>query len=162
ARRAQKSEVAQRTKAEVSEKQAQASARDATASLYDSLLGQAHATRIARQVGYREEVFALLRKARDLDTPTKQVTALRLEAVVSRGVFVGLRPGEIAAAPATNVFDGMQLSPDGRLLALRNASGGLQLHELPSGREVGRWQLEDPVLEFAFMGAGDRLVAIQL
>ena len=62
ARRAQVNEAAQRTKAEASEKLAGASARDATARLYESLLGQARATRIARQVGYREEVFALLRR----------------------------------------------------------------------------------------------------
>ncbi len=162
ARRAQNNEAAQRTKAETLEKRAQASTRDATASLYDSLVGQAHAIRIARQVGYREEVFALLRKARDLDTPARQLAALRLEAVASMGDFVGFRPRQIASAPATNLFDGMQLSPDGRLLALRDVSGGIQLHELPSGREAGRWQLEDPVLEFAFIGAGDRLVTIQL
>ena len=48
ARRARNNEATQRTKAEASEKLAAASARDATASLYDSLLGQARATRIAR------------------------------------------------------------------------------------------------------------------
>src|SRR5262249_23731461 len=138
------------------------SARDATASLYDSLLGQAHAMRIARQVGYREEVFALLRKARDLDTPARQLAALRREAVASMGDFVGFRPRQIASAPATNHFQEMQLSPDGRLLALRDASGGIQLHEMPSGREVGRWELDDPVRHFAFSSAGDRLFAIQL
>jgi hypothetical protein len=40
---------------------------------------------IARQVGYRDEVFALLRKARDLDTPAKQLAALRREAVAQHG-----------------------------------------------------------------------------
>src|SRR6185369_6689677 len=127
ARRAQKKETAHRTKAEASEKLAQASARDATASLYDSLVGQARATRIARQVGYREVVFDLLRKARDLDTPAKQLAALRLEAVASMGDFVGFRPRQIASAPATNLFEKMQLSPDGRLLVLREARGGIRL-----------------------------------
>ena len=46
ARRAQNNEAAHRTKAEASEKLAEASARDATASLYGSLLGQARATRL--------------------------------------------------------------------------------------------------------------------
>jgi serine/threonine protein kinase/WD40 repeat protein len=162
ATRAQKSETAHRTKAEASEKRAEASARDATASLYESLLGQARATRIARQVGYREEVFALLRKARDLDTPVKQLAALRLEAVASMGDFVGFRPRQITSAPATNRFDWVLLSPDGRLLALRDWNGGIQLRELPSGREVGRWQLEHPVRHFAFSSAGDRLITIQV
>jgi len=160
ATRAQNNETAERTKAEASKKLAEASARDATASLYDSLLGQARATRIARQVGYREEVFALLRKARDLDTPAKQLAALRREAVASVGDFVGFRPRPIASAPASNSFAGMQLSPDGRLLALRDVSGGIRLHALPSGSEVGRWQLEHPVRAFAFNGAGDRLITI--
>ena len=69
--------------------------------------------------------------------------------------FVGFRPREIASAPATHHFAGMQMSPDGRLLAVRDASGGIQVHELPSGREVGRWRLEHPVRAFAFNGAGD-------
>ncbi len=162
AQRARNNEVTQRTKAEASEKLAEASARDATASLYHSLLGQARATRIARQVGYREEVFAHLRKARDLDTPAKQLAALRLEAVASMGDFVGFRPRQIVSAPATNRFEWVLMSSDGRLLALRDASGGIQLRELPSGREVGRWQLEDPVRHFAFSSAGDRLITIQL
>lgn len=160
ARRAQNNEAAQRTKAEASEKLAEASARDATASLYESLVGQARATRIARQVGYREEVFTLLRKARDLDTPARQLAALRLEAVASMGDFVGFRPRAIASAPASNSFAGMQMSPDGRLLVLRDLNGGIQFHELPSGREVGRWRLEYPVRAWAFTGAGDRLIAI--
>jgi WD40 repeat protein/tRNA A-37 threonylcarbamoyl transferase component Bud32 len=159
ARRARNNEAVQRTKAEASEKLAAASARGATASLYSSLLGQAHATRIARQVGYREEVFDLLRKARDLHTPAKQLAGLRLEAVASMGDFVGFRPRQIASAPAINRLEGMRLSPDGRLLALHDMSG-IQLHELPSGREVGRWRLEHPVREFAFNGAGDRLITI--
>jgi serine/threonine protein kinase/WD40 repeat protein len=160
ARRARNNEAAQRTKAEASEKLAESSAQKATTSLYDSLLGQARATRIARQVGYREEVFDLLRKARDLDAPAKQPAALRLEAVASMGDFVGFRPRQIASASASNSFAGMQLSPDGRLLALRDASGGIRLHELPSGREVGRWQLEHQVRGWAFTGAGDRLITI--
>ena len=124
------------------------------------MLGQARATRIARQVGYREEVFALLREARNLDTPAKQFAALRLEAVACMGDFVGFRPRQITSAPATNQLQAMQLSPDGRLIALRDASGGIRLHELPSGREVGHWQLEQKVREFAFNGAGDRLITI--
>ena len=167
ARRARTNETFQRTKAEASERLAetnavlaQASARNATASLYASLLGQARATRIARQVGYREEAFALLRQARDLDTPAKQIAALRLEAVASMGDFVGFRPRPIASSPATNRFVGMQLSSDGRLLALRDANGGLQLLQLPAGSEVGRWPLGHPVRDLAFGGAGDRLLAI--
>jgi len=162
ATRAQKNETTHRTKAEASEKRAEASARDATASLYESLLGQARSTRVARQVGYREEVFALLRKARDLDTPARQFVALRLEAVASMGDFVGFRPRQIAYAPSTNRFEWVLLSPDGRLLALRHANGDIQLRDLPSGREVGRWQLEQPVRNFAFSTAGDRLITIQV
>ncbi|MBE7502863.1 MAG: serine/threonine protein kinase [Verrucomicrobiales bacterium] len=75
AQRARDNEAQERVKAEAAEKQAELSARDATARLSESLLGQARATRMSRQVGYREEVFALLRRARDLDTPNKQIPA---------------------------------------------------------------------------------------
>src|SRR5439155_18976753 len=68
----------------------------------------------------------------------------------------------IASAPATIRFDWVLLSSDGRLLVLRQSNGSIQLHELPSGREVGRSQLEPPVRHFAFSSAGDRLITIQL
>src|SRR5262249_11844380 len=59
---------------------------------YHSLVGEAAATRQARQVGYRERVFDLLRQAGGLDTPDRDPAALRHEAARSLGDFVALSP----------------------------------------------------------------------
>src|SRR5262245_17992568 len=113
-------------------------------------------------MGYREDVFDLLRKAVNLDTPAKELPALRLEAVASMGDFVGFRPRQIVTAPATTYFFGMRLNPEGRLLALRDASGGIHLRELPSGREMGRWQTESPAWDAAFNSAGNQLLSVHV
>ena len=86
ARQARHGEAEQRELAQGAEKQAAANAQEATARLFDSLVGQARATRIARQVGYREEVFDLLRKARDLRVAEKGLAELRREAAACMGL----------------------------------------------------------------------------
>ena len=51
-------------------------ARDlARSRLYDSLVREARATRSARRVGYRDQVFALLQQARALDVPQKDLAS---------------------------------------------------------------------------------------
>src|SRR6516162_4644234 len=45
--------------------------------LYKSLVGEAHATRVARGMGYRDRVFALLKQALALDVPNKSLAGLR-------------------------------------------------------------------------------------
>ena len=60
--------------------------------LYKSLLGEARATRLARRVGYRQRVIALLEQAKALDVPEKNLADLRQAAVACLGDFVGLTP----------------------------------------------------------------------
>src|SRR5262249_1208654 len=45
--------------------------------LYDSLVREARATRQARHVGYRDKVFALLKQAKALEIPEKDLTEAR-------------------------------------------------------------------------------------
>ena len=67
--------------------------RDTTRStLYHSLVSESQATRTARQVGYRERVFELVREANGLDTPDRDLSALRREAAEALGDYVGNRP----------------------------------------------------------------------
>ena len=53
----------------------------------DSLVREAEATRLARREGYREGVWSLLDRARQLDTPAVNRDELRHEAVQSLGDF---------------------------------------------------------------------------
>ncbi len=156
ARRAQENEETQRLKAEAAEKQVEAS-------LYTSLLGQIRATRNARQVGYREDVFALVRQALAMDTPQKNLSDLRDEAVGCMGDFSGFHPKQIVTGGGPEVP--MKLSPDDRWLA-RSHADGIELRELrdivsesPSARKVGRWKFEIRYGSLTFNRSGDRLLA---
>ena len=96
ARRARKAESIERKAAQEAKQQAQDN-------LYNDLVREARATRTARSVGYRDEVFRALLQARDLNVPQKDLTKLRREATACLGDFVGLIPtmlGEFATSPA--------------------------------------------------------------
>ena len=77
--------------------------RQAVTSLYHALVGEARARRVAREVGYREEVFEGIRRAAALETPERDPAELRREAVAALGDFVGLR--RRAPAPSTRRDD---------------------------------------------------------
>src|SRR5207247_1077163 len=64
----------------------------AIANLYQSLVGEARAIRLARASGYRAEAWARLKQAIQLDTPARDIESLRQEAVACMGDFVGLEP----------------------------------------------------------------------
>src|SRR5205807_3101417 len=90
----------QATTAQVNESRERANAESR---LYDSLLGEARATRAARRIGYRDKVFALVQRAKDLNLPQRDLNALRQEAVACMGDFVGLTPVKFADLPE-NIF----------------------------------------------------------
>src|SRR5262249_299206 len=114
--------------------------------LYNSLLAQAHATRLARQVGYRDRVFPLLERAKGLDIPGKNLTDLRCEAAACLGDFVGLSPTTFTNFPAsvaasgfgTQVVNLSCLDGSGHLAAFSLADGTILLYETQSGKEVAR------------------------
>src|SRR5262249_43532708 len=60
--------------------------------LYHSKFREAETVRQARRQGYRAEVWQLLQEAMTLETPAKEVTKLRKEAVACMGDFVGFKP----------------------------------------------------------------------
>jgi len=167
---AEQRESEQRRMAEAAERQAEANARQAatnaataTAALYESLFRQARAVRIARQPGYRDEVFDLLVKARGLVAPDLDLARLRLEAMASMGDFVGIRPRRIAALNPNTGLSRMALSPDGRHFAF-SGDGVIHLMELPSGRGLGSWTNRGigPTGALEFSPHGDRLLALRL
>jgi WD40 repeat protein/serine/threonine protein kinase len=114
----------------------------AVAHLYRSLIGEARMLRVARGSGYRTEAWKRLQQALSLDTPEKDVTQLRREAVASLGDFVGLEPTvwDIPASP-TFIADAFAVDPSGELLAqvlTPEDKSSVLIRNLTTGREVTR------------------------
>ncbi len=129
--------------------------------LYKSLLGEAHATRLARKVGYRDQVLALLSQAKALDVPERNLADLRREAVACLGDFVGLTPATFTNFP-TNLIAYACLDPAGKLAAFGWGleSGAIQLRQLPTGELLASFNRTNEYLnDLCFNSAGDELCA---
>jgi eukaryotic-like serine/threonine-protein kinase len=83
ARRAEREQSILRISAQRAESNESRQKVEAQQFLYKSLLGEARATRLARRVGYRERVFALLEQAKALDVRERNLTELGQEAAAS-------------------------------------------------------------------------------
>jgi WD40 repeat protein/serine/threonine protein kinase len=134
----------------------------AVSHLYRSLVGEARALRVARGSGYRTEVWKRLQKALDLDTPEKDVTQLRQEAVACLGDFVGLEPTVWdVSASSSFVADAFALDPSGELLAQVSASeatSAVVIRNLNTGQEVTRIRAAPyPFLCVRFSSDGKKL-----
>ncbi len=133
---------------------------DAEQRLYDSLLREARATRLARGIGYRDQTFALLQQARALKVPNPKLGELRREAVASLGDFVGLTPAKFAAAPANVPLCQMRLAPNGRLSAFLLGDGTILLQEVPSGKAVAMLKHQSPGRSLCFNTNGERFISV--
>jgi serine/threonine protein kinase/WD40 repeat protein len=127
--------------------------------LYQSLVGEAHATRLARKVGYRDRVFELLKQAKALDVSEKDLADLRREAIACLGDFVGLTPVTLTNF-STNITHAC-LDPSGSLAAFGLMDGTIQLREMPSGKELPGLSITNGRLwGFCFNATGDELFAV--
>jgi len=136
-------------------------ARDlARSRLYDSLVREAGATRSARRVGYRDQVFALLQQAHALDVPQKDLAVLRHEAVACLGDFVGLTPVTFSDFPSNTTVGMVRLDRSGRLAAFGLSDSSLLLREMPSGTEVARLPMDHRAQSYCFNAAGDQLASV--
>jgi serine/threonine protein kinase/WD40 repeat protein len=130
-------------------------------SLYNSLVDAARATRLARRVGYREEVFKLLQQARVLQVPQKNLADLRREAVACLGDFVGLSPTTFTDFTTDREIVKAELSSSGRQAAFEWGDGRIQLRELPSGREIARLSGTNGFFhDFCFNSTDDQFFAL--
>jgi serine/threonine protein kinase/WD40 repeat protein len=128
--------------------------------LYDSLVGQARANRLARRLGYRDGVFALLEQAKALDVPKKSLSDIRNEAVVCLGDFVGLTPTTFTNFP-TNLAGTACLDPSGKLAAFALSDGTIELRAIPLGKEVARLAGTNGVFDsISFNATGDEVFAV--
>jgi WD40 repeat protein len=136
-------------------------ARDlARSRLYDSLVREAGATRSARRVAYRDQVFALLQQAHALDVPQKDLAGLRREAVACLGDFVGLTPTTFRDIPTNTLAYILNLAPSG-LSACSLMDGTLLLRQFPSGAQVAHLKGEGHRARVhCFNAAADQLVSV--
>jgi WD40 repeat protein len=141
--------------------------KQAEANLYDSLVGQAQALRRARGVGYRGEVWKLLKQALDLRTAEKNRIDLRKEAVACMGDFVGLEPTTWKDFPADIMC--LALQPKGVQLALGLKNGTVLVRDRTTGEDIAQLPgHRAPVVSLSFaangncIASGDRDGTIQV
>src|SRR5262249_55616121 len=89
--------------------------------LYQSLVSEARAIRLARANGYRDEVWSRLRRALAIDIPDRDPVALRQLAVDCLGDFVGLAP---EAFPTPGLVTAAAVHPGGErvMVGLRDGT----------------------------------------
>src|SRR5262249_3768888 len=104
--------------------------------LYQALVGEAQALRLARVEGYRNQGGKRLREALARETPEKNVDRLRQEAVACLGDFVGLEPTTWNDFPA-NIY-ALAAHPDGEQVAVGLQDGTLVLRSLSTGRQTAQ------------------------
>jgi WD40 repeat protein/serine/threonine protein kinase len=133
----------------------------AETNLYHSLIEQMRATRRARDTGYRAEVWELLERAMQLQTPDKDTLRLRQEAVACMGDFVGLKPTTWEDFRA-DIYS-MALHPDGSQVLLGLADGTMLLRSISTGAEIAlQGEHRSPVDSLSFSADGNRMVSADL
>jgi serine/threonine protein kinase/WD40 repeat protein/Flp pilus assembly protein TadD len=113
---------------------AQAERKEAVTNLYHARVGEAAALRRARGMGYRAQVFNRLQEALELDTPDRDISQLRDEAVACLGDFVGLEPISWENFPAR--IKKIALTPDGKQMAIALDNGKIQVRNVGTGAVV--------------------------
>jgi serine/threonine protein kinase/WD40 repeat protein len=134
--------------------------QEVQAKLYDALLKSARAARLARQPGYRAEVWDNLRQAMALDVPAKDPLAIAAELLAGLGDPIGLDPVPAPAAarlprpPLPGWFEaGLQkpvrdgvpraATPEGNVVA-EPVGETVYLYSQPPGFAIAPQQLTGP------------------
>jgi len=150
--------------------QAEAKAREATAAreqasqqrdlararLYQSLVREARSVRTARQLGYRRDVFNLLKQALAVGTTNVDHRQTRREAAACLGDWMGLDPVDVSD-PKGNFA--CALTMDGALAAIGAMEDNVSLRETRTGREVALLELAGTPYSFIFDRSGRALFA---
>jgi WD40 repeat protein/serine/threonine protein kinase len=130
----------------------------AESNLYHSLVREAQALRRLRDSGYRRKVWDRLQQALALETPDKDVTQLRQEAVACMGDFVGLEPTTWPDTPS--YIAALEVHPDARQVAIGLEDGTILLRDLANGAEIGQLhEHHDPVLSLSVAADGKRMAS---
>jgi serine/threonine protein kinase/WD40 repeat protein len=148
-----------RTEAEAAQNVA-AQQRDlAQERLYESLVREARSIRMARQAGYRREVFDRLGQALAMATPNLDAEVLRREAAACLGDWVGLDPMDIrdVGDPTSDA-----LVADGSIVALGTRRGSVSLRETLTGRELATFEVVGIPIGLAFARNGAEVFVLSV
>ena len=108
----------------------------ARANLYQSLVGEARAIRLARSAGYQAEAWQRLKLASEVETPERNLLQLRNEAAASLGDFVGQQPTKWPAFGESKYAVAYALVPRSDLVAVGLTNGEVTFRKLKTGEEV--------------------------
>jgi serine/threonine protein kinase/WD40 repeat protein len=132
----------------------------AVANLYQSLIGEARAIRLARSPGYRAEALSRLQQAMAIDTPSRDMFALRQEAVACLGDFVGLEPATWKDIPDQNYAVALTVHPNGNEVALGMYDGAISIRNRRTGEQIACLNgHKSGVYAIVLNSAGDRMVS---
>lgn len=105
----------------------------ANANLYDSLVGEAQAIRLASANGYRKVALEKIRQAIELNTPNLDREQLRDEVVAGMlNGFVGQDP-VTWTPPGKDMFVANAIHPDSKQMAVGLYSGRIEIRSIPTG-----------------------------
>jgi serine/threonine protein kinase/WD40 repeat protein len=110
----------------------------AVANLYQSVVGEARALRLARASGFRAKAWARLEQALALETPGRDPLVLRQQAAACLGDFVGLEPAVWPQQVGGVWFVALAVDPGGGQAAVGMTDGTVALRRLPDGKEMSR------------------------
>ena len=165
ARKARTAESVERKAAQAERDRAKQAEQQAQANLYNSLVREARATRIARRVGYRNDVFKALQQARDLDVPQRDLVELRSEAIACLGDFVGLEPTslvELSEEPNTPEISCAVLHPTERIAGFGLSDGTVFIRDLHTLKDIARFNGENPTVGLCFANTGNSLLSLHV
>jgi serine/threonine protein kinase/WD40 repeat protein len=128
--------------------------KEADTNLYQSLVREARALRLARRDGYRVQAWDRLRQALRIETPEKNLDQLRNEAVACMGDFVGLEP--TVWDRFSSIVSVIALHPQASQLAVGLEDGTVLVRDLATGNDVARWQAHDRRVHALVFGPGGR------
>lgn len=120
-------------------------------SLYESLLSESRALRLANSRGFRDEVWDRLRRARGLVPTTSE--ELRIEATAVFGASAGLSP--ISLTAEREEITAFTTEPDSSRVAVAYGHGGISVLDSRNGKLLGR---VDAGVRFDRIGFNDKLL----
>jgi serine/threonine protein kinase/WD40 repeat protein len=159
ATKASKQAVANAKAAKQAQAKESAARTEAEQNLYESLVREARATRIARRPGYRERVFELLLRARTLLHTNTDPVELRCEASQCLGDFVALNSSVLRDFAANIQLTCLDFK--GHLAAFSLEDSTVVLCEIPSGQMVASLHGEGKFQSLCFSADSDQLLALQ-
>jgi serine/threonine protein kinase/WD40 repeat protein len=130
-----------------------------TEALATALIAQSESLRQARPEGYRDEVWNIIRRTQQLQTPVAEPRLLRREAVGAMGDFVGLKAIDFTGFSTST--SAIAIHPNTDYLAVGLINGDIRLVGLKNQEQVGDLKgHKQRILALTFDVDGNRLISV--